>query len=208
MVIPSQDVIRVSVMQDQKATQTKSSTPHLVIKLPPQAEENKKKMVASSSPKEHENSSEEEEDEDWDAFQSFPASANEVDPSTKEKETNKIPIPDVSTEDTEFQVEGEILSAVEGTDQRKDVSFDFEEEGTNKVSMEEGTSRVSMEEGTSKIPISDISTEDIESQVDGEILSAGEGADQMKDLSFDFEEEGTNKVNMEENEVEGKDITD
>ncbi|KAK1357513.1 hypothetical protein POM88_050769 [Heracleum sosnowskyi] len=224
-----QAVIRASVMQDQKATQTKSSTPQLVIKLPPQAEESKDKMVASSPPKEHENSSEEEEDDDWDTFQSIPASANEVDRSTKVEETNEVDpsakVEDTNTVDPSTKVEEtndvDPSTKVEETNE-VDPSTKVEEtnevdpstkvEGTNEVAPStkaEETNEVDPStkvEETNKIPI-DVSTEDTEFQDEREILFAVEGTDESKDLNSDFEE-GTNKVNVEKEEVEGKDITD
>ncbi|KAA8530559.1 hypothetical protein F0562_005268 [Nyssa sinensis] len=77
-----QGIIRASVSQDQNAAQTESVTP-LVIKLPRQAEESGEKDSPPTPGKHIDNNSEEEEDDDWDAFQSFPASTNEVAPSLK-----------------------------------------------------------------------------------------------------------------------------
>ncbi|KAK2986818.1 hypothetical protein RJ640_011043 [Escallonia rubra] len=76
-----QGMIRASVTQEQKPTQTKSAVPALVIKLPAQTEETRQKssFPPSSVQQIDENrEEEEEEDDDWDAFQSFPASTHEI----------------------------------------------------------------------------------------------------------------------------------
>ncbi|KAK9271660.1 hypothetical protein L1049_002023 [Liquidambar formosana] len=69
-----QGIIRASVTQDQSATQTKSTTPSLVIKLPVQVEGSQEKNSPTSSTTHSNMNSMEEEEDDWDAFQSFPAS--------------------------------------------------------------------------------------------------------------------------------------
>ncbi|KAL8123865.1 hypothetical protein AgCh_011749 [Apium graveolens] len=237
-----QAVIRASVMQDQKATQIKSSTPQLVIKLPPQAEEIKDRMVSSSSPKEHETSSEEEEDDDWDTFQSIPASANEVDPSTKVEETNEVD-PSAEVEETnevdpstKVEETNEVDPSIkeEETDE-VDPSTEVEEtngidpstkvaetnevdpstkvEETNEVDPSTKVEETNEVDPSTKVkeankkPVSDVSTEDTEFLDERELSSAVERTDERKDLNSNFEE-GHSKVNMEEDEVEGKDITD
>lgn len=75
-----QDIVRASVAQDHNAMQTKSVTPSLEIKLPASAEGVKEKDSAASSTKSHSLDStveeNDEEEEDWDTFQSFPASSS------------------------------------------------------------------------------------------------------------------------------------
>ncbi|KAM7524202.1 hypothetical protein LguiA_014104 [Lonicera macranthoides] len=87
-----QDIIRASVTQEQNPTQTKSGAPPLVIKLPTQIEETGPKIPLPPIPmKQTDHDTEEEEDDDWDAFQSFPASTNEVTPSLEVKRTTQEP---------------------------------------------------------------------------------------------------------------------
>ncbi|XP_059670574.1 protein SWEETIE [Cornus florida] len=84
-----QVIIRASVTQDQSATEIKSSTPPLVIKLPAQAEDSRERDSPLSTPKHSDNNSEDEGDEDeddWDTFQSFPASTNEAAPGSHDSE--------------------------------------------------------------------------------------------------------------------------
>ncbi|KAK3425934.1 hypothetical protein EUGRSUZ_F02484 [Eucalyptus grandis] len=75
-----QDILRASVAQDHNAMQTKSVIPSLEIKLPASAEGIKEKDSPASSTKGHsfDGTVEEndEEEDDWDTFQSFPASSN------------------------------------------------------------------------------------------------------------------------------------
>ncbi|KAF8023726.1 hypothetical protein BT93_F1038 [Corymbia citriodora subsp. variegata] len=84
-----QDILRASVAQDHNAVQTKSVTPSLEIKLPASAEGIKEKDSAASSSKSHSLDStveeNDEEEDDWDTFQSFPASssATATDPRIK-----------------------------------------------------------------------------------------------------------------------------
>nr|GMD55450.1 HEAT repeat-containing protein 5B isoform X2 [Ipomoea batatas] len=86
-----QDIIRASVNQDQNPSQVKSTGPPLLVKLPAKMEETKDQNFTSAFPtKESEDNSMEEEedddddfDDDWDTFQSFPASVN-GDPPTSE----------------------------------------------------------------------------------------------------------------------------
>ncbi|KAG8384070.1 hypothetical protein BUALT_Bualt04G0079800 [Buddleja alternifolia] len=80
-----QDIIRASMIQDQNPKPISSSGPPLVIKLPSQTEQNVEKNLENNSPpldhpKESDGSSSEE-DEDWDTFQSFPASVTESAPT-------------------------------------------------------------------------------------------------------------------------------
>ncbi|XP_056162820.1 protein SWEETIE isoform X2 [Syzygium oleosum] len=73
-----QDIVRASVAQDHNAMQTKSVTPSLEIKLPASAEGIKEKDSPAST-KSHSLDStveEHEEEDDWDTFQSFPASSS------------------------------------------------------------------------------------------------------------------------------------
>lgn len=74
--------------QDQIETQKKSTTPSLTIKLPMQTEKNTQE-ISSPSPTAHtdKNSIDDEED-DWDSFQSFPAS---TDPATINSEVENAP---------------------------------------------------------------------------------------------------------------------
>ncbi|GMN57078.1 hypothetical protein TIFTF001_026181 [Ficus carica] len=81
-----QEVIRASVSQDQSAIQAKAATPSLGIRLPLPTGESREKIFQlpptvtySNNDNMEENEDEEEDeedDDDWDAFQSFPASAN------------------------------------------------------------------------------------------------------------------------------------
>lgn len=130
-----QGMIRASVMQDQKSMQTKSVAPPLLIKLPAQAEESREKSSSPSTPTEQlDDNSEEEEEDDWDAFQSFPASKNEVAPTIKEEVVKSFSYSDFSTANNEIDndskeimdvdqqaVEGEILSSVGGNHQSKEL---------------------------------------------------------------------------------------
>ncbi|CAK9150708.1 unnamed protein product [Ilex paraguariensis] len=72
-----QGIFRASVTQDQNPTHMKSILPPLVIKIPAQTEEIKERNSLPTPRTQSDNDDEEEED-DWDAFQSFPASTNEV----------------------------------------------------------------------------------------------------------------------------------
>lgn len=74
-----QDIVRASVAQDHNAMQTKSVTPSLEIKLPASAEGIKEKDSLASTKSHSLDSTVEENDEeedDWDTFQSFPASSS------------------------------------------------------------------------------------------------------------------------------------
>ncbi|XP_073060579.1 protein SWEETIE-like isoform X1 [Primulina eburnea] len=87
-----QDIIRASVTQDQIAKPAESSGPPLVIKLPSPTEQNETSSSLRSappkdSPKESDSNSNAEEDDDWDTFQSFPASRNGTVP-TEERATS------------------------------------------------------------------------------------------------------------------------
>ncbi|KZV35643.1 HEAT repeat-containing protein 5B [Dorcoceras hygrometricum] len=79
-----QDIIRASVSQDQIPKPAESSGLPLVIKLPPQKEQNETNSSPQlapprGSPEETDNSTTEE-DDDWDTFQSFPASRHGIVP--------------------------------------------------------------------------------------------------------------------------------
>ncbi|XP_073155187.1 protein SWEETIE isoform X2 [Henckelia pumila] len=74
-----QDIIRASVMQDHIPKPAESSGPPLVIKLPSQTEQNETNSSLQLAPpkdstEESDSNSAAEEDDDWDTFQSFPAS--------------------------------------------------------------------------------------------------------------------------------------
>ncbi|KAI3451757.1 hypothetical protein Pfo_008422 [Paulownia fortunei] len=73
-----QDIIRASVIQDKNPKPTSSSGPPLVIKLPTQTEQNREKNALPLDPPKESNDSSAEEEDDWDTFQSFPASGNET----------------------------------------------------------------------------------------------------------------------------------
>ncbi|CAH9132426.1 unnamed protein product [Cuscuta epithymum] len=72
-----QDIIRASMNQEQNPNQIKSSLPTLVVKLPAKIEVAKEENFGSGFPtKESDDNSLEKEEDDWDTFQSFPASSD------------------------------------------------------------------------------------------------------------------------------------
>ncbi|KAL1536904.1 protein SWEETIE-like [Salvia divinorum] len=92
-----QDIIRASVIQDKNPQPMASTGPPLVIKLPSQTPQiiMKNSVPLADPPEESNNSSVEDEDEedDWDTFQSFPASGNETAPALERS-------PSISGDDT------------------------------------------------------------------------------------------------------------
>ena len=107
-----QDIIRASVTREQNPTETKSGTPPMVIKLPTQTEETGPKIPLPPIPtKQTDHDTEEDEDDDWDAFQSFPASTNEVIPSLEVESTTQEPKYAIESKDVgqeAFEVENQM----------------------------------------------------------------------------------------------------
>ncbi|XP_038720133.1 protein SWEETIE isoform X2 [Tripterygium wilfordii] len=117
-----QEVIRASVTQDHSSTQTKPVTP-FEIKLPmpkdplpsvnPLAPTEVTTREESPTPSvmQHDSKSmeEDEDDDDWDAFQSFPATANaagtesKVEGAAERPDLVESPASEISTQDTTFQ---------------------------------------------------------------------------------------------------------
>ncbi|KAK6150978.1 hypothetical protein DH2020_015910 [Rehmannia glutinosa] len=97
-----QDIIRASVTQDKNPKPMPSSGPPLLIKLPTQTDQNAEKhSIPLDPPKESNDSSgvEEEEEDDWDTFQSFPASGNETAPDPEKPSS----ISDYNNRNSEYE---------------------------------------------------------------------------------------------------------
>lgn len=121
-----QDIIRASVMQDQKPVN--SAGPSFSIKLPAKIEECRREenIVSVASREEVEDNSEEEEEDDWDTFQSFP-STNEVDPTKTELEDSRLSEDTIS--DGGFKGESVSVPQVEVEETTATLSdADFDEE--------------------------------------------------------------------------------
>ncbi|XP_057950084.1 protein SWEETIE isoform X2 [Malania oleifera] len=103
-----QGIIRTSVTLDHNATQMKPTAPSLAIKLPVQTEGSRERIPSPSTATPHSDKNSTEED-DWDAFQSFPASTNvaatnsEVESVAEPPMAENSPIPNFNTENDEFQ---------------------------------------------------------------------------------------------------------
>ncbi|KAL0332487.1 UNVERIFIED_CONTAM: protein SWEETIE [Sesamum calycinum] len=83
-----QDIIRASVNQDKDPKPLSSPGPPLVIKLPSQTEQSGEKNSLPLDPPEESNNSNSEEEDDWDTFQSFPASGSETIPAPESRDSD------------------------------------------------------------------------------------------------------------------------